>query len=135
MNRALVQPSGVVCLPGGNRDRDCAFGARLGCRRRIAGAQIVDDTFWPLDTAGTMRFVPLRPACGRIAATKAGAWSRAYRSVREETERRAAPPLAGGPVRPVDADAKPDQVASRPTTWFFEQFVLTPHCAGLSTVR
>jgi len=57
-------------------------------------------------------------------------WRDAFRDVRAETERRAAP------LRPEDQsvqsmpDASPTKWHRAHTTWFFEQFLLTPHLAG-----
>jgi ergothioneine biosynthesis protein EgtB len=58
---------------------------------------------------------------------QAGAWSRAYRSVREETERRAAPLSPEDQCVQSMPDASPTKWHRAHTTWFFEQFVLTPH--------
>jgi ergothioneine biosynthesis protein EgtB len=57
----------------------------------------------------------------------AGAWGHAYRSVREETERRAAPLSAEDQCVQSMPDASPTKWHRAHTTWFFEQFVLTPH--------
>lgn len=57
-------------------------------------------------------------------------WRDAFRQVRGETERRA------GPLGPEDQtvqsmpDASPTKWHRAHTTWFFEQFLLTPHLAG-----
>jgi ergothioneine biosynthesis protein EgtB len=58
---------------------------------------------------------------------QAGAWARAYRSVREETERRAAPLSAEDQCVQSMPDASPTKWHRAHTTWFFEQFVLIPH--------
>jgi ergothioneine biosynthesis protein EgtB len=57
----------------------------------------------------------------------AGAWLAAYRSVRQETERRAAPLSAEDQCVQSMPDASPTKWHRAHTTWFFEQFVLTPH--------
>jgi ergothioneine biosynthesis protein EgtB len=57
----------------------------------------------------------------------AGAWEHAYRSVREETERRAAPLSPEDQCVQSMPDASPTKWHRAHTTWFFEQFVLTPH--------
>jgi ergothioneine biosynthesis protein EgtB len=57
---------------------------------------------------------------------QAGGWARAYRSVREETERRAAPLSAEDQCVQSMPDASPTKWHRAHTTWFFEQFVLTP---------
>ena len=73
-------------------------------------------------------------ALGRISAAPGGnvrrTWSEAFRTVRAETERRAAP------LSPEDqnvqsmADASPTKWHRAHTTWFFEQFLLKPHAPG-----
>jgi ergothioneine biosynthesis protein EgtB len=57
----------------------------------------------------------------------ASAWEHAYRSVREETERRAAPLSPEDQCVQSMPDASPTKWHRAHTTWFFEQFVLTPH--------
>ena len=57
----------------------------------------------------------------------AGPWSRTYHSVREETERRAAALSAEDQCVQSMPDASPTKWHRAHTTWFFEQFVLTPH--------
>jgi ergothioneine biosynthesis protein EgtB len=51
----------------------------------------------------------------------------AYRTVRAETERRAAPLSAEDQIVQSMPDASPIKWHRAHTTWFFEQFVLTPH--------
>ena len=58
---------------------------------------------------------------------QAGAWSRAYRGVRQETERRAAPLSPEDQCIQSMPDASPTKWHRAHATWFFEQFVLTPH--------
>jgi ergothioneine biosynthesis protein EgtB len=60
----------------------------------------------------------------------AQAWMRAYRNVREETERRAAPLSAEDQAVQSMPDASPTKWHRAHTTWFFEQFVLALHAAG-----
>jgi DinB superfamily len=55
------------------------------------------------------------------------AWLRAFRTVRAETERRAAPLSPEDQVVQSMPDASPIKWHRAHTTWFFEQFVLTPH--------
>src|SRR6202023_3049439 len=55
------------------------------------------------------------------------AWAHAYRSVRAETERRAAGLSAEDQVVQSMPDASPIKWHRAHTTWFFEQFVLMPH--------
>ena len=62
-------------------------------------------------------------------------WLDAYRSVRNETERRAAPLSPEDQVIQSMPDASPTKWHRAHTTWFFEQFLLVPHLAGLSPVR
>ncbi|MBV9969255.1 MAG: ergothioneine biosynthesis protein EgtB [Xanthobacteraceae bacterium] len=55
------------------------------------------------------------------------AWLHAYRNVRAETERRAAPLSAEDQCVQSMPDASPTKWHRAHTTWFFEQFVLGPH--------
>jgi ergothioneine biosynthesis protein EgtB len=55
------------------------------------------------------------------------AWLDAYQTVRAETERRAAPLSPEDQVVQSMPDASPIKWHRAHTTWFFEQFVLTPH--------
>jgi ergothioneine biosynthesis protein EgtB len=57
-------------------------------------------------------------------------WREAFLSVRAETERRSAPLSAEDQSVQSMADASPVKWHRAHTTWFFEQFLLLPHCAG-----
>ena len=57
-------------------------------------------------------------------------WRNAFRAVRAETERRAAPLAAEDQMVQSMADASPTKWHRAHTTWFFEQFLLVPHLAG-----
>src|SRR5437588_10855011 len=57
-------------------------------------------------------------------------WRDAFRAVRAETERRAAPLSAEDQIVQSMADASPTNWHRAHTTWFFEQFLLVPHFAG-----
>src|SRR5215210_558116 len=59
-----------------------------------------------------------------------GRWLRDYRSIRAETEKRAAPLSPEDQVVQSMPDASPIKWHRAHTTWFFEQFLLTPHCPG-----
>ncbi|MBX9710759.1 MAG: ergothioneine biosynthesis protein EgtB [Xanthobacteraceae bacterium] len=59
-----------------------------------------------------------------------GALLRAYRTVREETERRAAPLSPEDQLVQSMPDASPAKWHRAHTTWFFEQFVLGEHVPG-----
>ena len=54
----------------------------------------------------------------------------AYRTVRDETERRAAPLTPEDQVIQSMPDASPAKWHRAHTTWFFEQFLLGKHCPG-----
>jgi ergothioneine biosynthesis protein EgtB len=56
-------------------------------------------------------------------------WLDAFRTVRAETERRAAPLSAEDQMVQSMADASPTKWHRAHTTWFFEQFLLVPHLA------
>lgn len=57
------------------------------------------------------------------------AWLHAFRTMRAETERRAAPLSAEDQVIQSMPDASPTKWHRAHTTWFFEQFLLAPHLA------
>ncbi|RVU19731.1 ergothioneine biosynthesis protein EgtB [Methylobacterium oryzihabitans] len=58
------------------------------------------------------------------------AWIAAFRHVRDETERRAAPLSPEDQQIQSMADASPTKWHRAHTTWFFEQFLLGPHVPG-----
>jgi ergothioneine biosynthesis protein EgtB len=57
-------------------------------------------------------------------------WSEAFKTVRAETERRAASLSAEDQIVQSMADASPAKWHRAHTTWFFEQFLLKAHVAG-----
>jgi ergothioneine biosynthesis protein EgtB len=57
-------------------------------------------------------------------------WRDAFRAVRAETERRAAPLSAEDQAVQSMADASPTKWHRAHTTWFLEQFLLVPHLPG-----
>ena len=74
------------------------------------------------------------PALGRISAAPGAnlrrIWSEAFRTVRAETERRAAPLSPEDQIVQSMADASPAKWHRAHTTWFFENFLLKPHASG-----
>ncbi|HZS63990.1 MAG TPA: ergothioneine biosynthesis protein EgtB [Xanthobacteraceae bacterium] len=59
-----------------------------------------------------------------------GLWSQAFRDIRAETERRAAPLSSEDQVVQSMPDASPTKWHRAHTTWFFEQFLLSVHHPG-----
>src|SRR3984885_5871448 len=75
------------------------------------------------------------PANDSVAAERASddprqAWIKAFRAVRGETERRAAPLSAEDQVIQSMPDSSPTKWHRAHVTWFFEQFLLRPHASG-----
>jgi ergothioneine biosynthesis protein EgtB len=72
------------------------------------------------------------PSPSQIAATRSLSrrLAEAYRAVRDETERRAAPLSPEDQVVQSMPDASPAKWHRAHTTWFFEQFLLGPHRPG-----
>jgi ergothioneine biosynthesis protein EgtB len=69
----------------------------------------------------------IRSAASSDARTQ---WHEAFRAVRAETERRAAPLGAEDQMVQSMPDASPTKWHRAHTTWFLEQFLLLPHLAG-----
>jgi ergothioneine biosynthesis protein EgtB len=66
---------------------------------------------------------------GKKDASTRDTWLHAYGGVRAETERRAAPLTPEDQAIQSMPDASPTKWHRAHTTWFFEQFLLKPHCA------
>src|SRR5215472_14648669 len=70
---------------------------------------------------------------GAASAARRQHWLDAFRAVRQETERRAAPLSDEDQLVQSMPDASPIKWHRAHTTWFFEQFVLAPHLASYRT--
>ena len=66
----------------------------------------------------------------RPAAIQGSLWADAFRAVRAETERRAAPLSPEDQIIQSMPDTSPTKWHRAHTTWFFEQFLLMPHASG-----
>lgn len=80
-----------------------------------------DPAFWPDP------FPPARGSGGDAWRGWLGGWLGAFREVRAETERRAAPLSPEDQAVQSMPDASPTKWHRAHTTWFFEQFILGPH--------
>jgi ergothioneine biosynthesis protein EgtB len=84
--------------------------------------------------SGVTRLV-MQPAAPRARTVdeQRGRWLAAFRSVRSETERRAKHLSAEDQIVQSMADASPTKWHRAHVTWFFEQFLLTPHDPSYKT--
>src|SRR5262245_20911218 len=79
---------------------------------------------------GSSNVTPMPGTAAARASNMRASWVEAFREVRDETERRAAPLSEEDQVIQSMADASPAKWHRAHTTWFFEQFLLLPHLAG-----
>jgi ergothioneine biosynthesis protein EgtB len=114
-----------------------------------AGGETVDphNRFWPEASGARLRLANLCHAnlchanlchanlchANLCHANLCHEWLAAYRRVRVETERRAAPLTPEDQVVQSMPDASPAKWHRAHTTWFFEQFVLVPHVPSYRT--
>ncbi len=70
------------------------------------------------------------PVASTALSVERARWLDAYRSVRDETERRAAPLSAEDQIIQSMPDASPTKWHRAHVTWFFETFLLVPHVPG-----
>ena len=80
--------------------------------------------------SATARLAPPTPSLFSDSGSLAQDLVEAYRAVRNETERRAAPLSAEDQLIQSMPDASPAKWHRAHTTWFFEQFLLGEHCLG-----
>ena len=80
--------------------------------------------------SGGISDLPSTPLTNDIGHDLRSTSIQAFREVRAETERRAAPLSAEDQVVQSMPDASPTKWHRAHTTWFFEQFLLVPHADG-----
>jgi ergothioneine biosynthesis protein EgtB len=79
---------------------------------------------------GQSNVTPMPGAAAAHTSNMRNAFIEAFRTVRDETERRAAPLSDEDQIVQSMPDASPTKWHRAHTTWFFEQFLLLPHLPG-----